>query len=39
MSLLNIFSDSFKVTIEDLLIIVGPNLAHVSKDEVSICKW
>ena len=34
MNLFNIFSDSLKVTIEDLLIIVGPTISHMSQEDV-----
>ena len=34
MNLINIFSDSVKLTIEDILFIVGPNISHMSKEEV-----
>jgi hypothetical protein len=36
MNLINIFSDSLKITVEDLLFIVGPNITHISKEEVSL---
>jgi hypothetical protein len=38
MNLLNIFSDSLKITIEDILFIVGPNISHISKESVNILK-
>ena len=34
MNLFNIFSDSVKLTVEDVLFIVGPNISHMSKEEV-----
>ena len=34
MNLFNIFSDSVKLSIEDVLFIVGPTISHMSKEEV-----
>lgn len=35
-SILNLFSESIKIEIEDILFILGPKTNHISKDEVKI---
>ena len=33
---MSLFSEAIKVTVEDILFIIGPNNSHISKDSVKI---